>query len=174
MLWIKTIPRPEGARYCKIHHEWEKMDITSGDESAQRATSDVHLFSRVMYFCNNESLRGGVLIIHNFTKTLENEQFLSNNDIFWEIATQYDDIYPTWDDITGMSAFKSEFHCLPGCIALLSVVYFTIHHTISVVYCKIHNSYFVMQRRRNVVDYVLLHLHTPISTWMYGNDKEKN
>ena len=63
---IKTIPRPEGARYCKIHHEWEKMDITSGDESAQRATSDVHLFSRVMYFCNNEPLRGGVLIIHNF------------------------------------------------------------------------------------------------------------
>ena len=67
---IITIPRPEGARYCKIHHEWEKMDITSGDESAQRATSDVHLFPRVMYLCNSEPLRGGVLVIHTFTTSL--------------------------------------------------------------------------------------------------------
>ena len=86
---IKTIPRPEGARYCKIHHEWEKMDITSGDESAQRATSDVHLFSRVMYFCNNEPLRGGVLIIHNFFLSHENGHFFGKNGFFGEIAMHY-------------------------------------------------------------------------------------
>ena len=70
LLWIITIPRPEGARDCKIHHEWVKMDITSGDESAQRATSDVHFYPRVVYFYNLKPMRGGGLIIHNFTKSL--------------------------------------------------------------------------------------------------------
>ena len=56
---IIAITRPEGASDCKIHHKWEKMDITSGDESAQRATSDVHLLPRVMmYFCNHDPQRG--------------------------------------------------------------------------------------------------------------------
>ena len=57
------------------------MNITSGDESAQRATSDVHFLPLVTYFCNREPLRGGGLIIHNFT-TFEQNQYITEKNAF--------------------------------------------------------------------------------------------
>ena len=105
------------------------MDITSGDESAQRATSDVYLFPRVMYICNIEPLRGGVLVIHTFTMSFqchENGQFLAKTSflgklqhfqiIFFQVemsSIRYQgSIYYFW-----------QIFCFLLCIGLLGVMY---------------------------------------------------
>ena len=130
--------------------------ITSGDESAQRATSDVHLFPQVMYLCNNKPQRGGVLIIHTFTTWLQYQwkwTIFGQKQFFGEIAIHSYNIYTSWDEKDKESGVY-----LPSLvISLLTVVYCFAYCCVllllGVVYCKIHNSYFVVQTWWNVVDY---------------------
>ena len=68
---IITIPRPEGARDCKIHHEWVKMDITSGVSLQSQAPEG--------WGIDNPQL-------HQVTFTIENQHFFLQDGIFWEIA----------------------------------------------------------------------------------------